>query len=215
MIRSGKIICARGIGSFSQSVYKQVMVSQSENRFANIALEDWVCRNLDLSTKNVLILSKNKAITSAPSNITATFLGKEIVYPAGYPEQLVYSNLPSSLSLYSLPRPPVSPEQQEEGRYSFSVTLELTDDTGHKSVMEALQKIGNKYLEQKPHSDSAVGRLSLVRPDDGWFPGIGEIQSDLEVVLQQIELNKKKEVVKKIERKGAKTRFKIANSFGI
>ena len=30
-------------------------------------------------------------------------------------------------------------------------------------------------------------RLSLVRPDGGWFPGIQEIQEDLELNLAEIE----------------------------
>lgn len=43
----------------SQSVLKYVFVSESENIFENLALEDWLYENYDLSKREILLLWRN------------------------------------------------------------------------------------------------------------------------------------------------------------
>jgi len=215
MMHFGKTIpsfCKMGGAAFRGIVTKQVMVSQSENKFANQALEDWVCRNIDLSTKNILILSRNKGGSVVSPTITATFIGKDLDSKERYQESLVYSSLPASLPLASLPRPV---GQMEGGCLSLSVQLELAEDVDDKAVMTALQNIGQNFMSH----DNMVGspstpRMSLVRPDDGWFPGIGQIQSDLEAVVQQVGLRKKRETIKKKRERSGHAEYQLADSFG-
>jgi len=216
MMHFGKTIpslCRMGSATFrgfSEVVTKQVMVSQSENKWANQALEDWVCRNVDLRTKNILILSKNKGGSVVTPTITATFIGKDLDSKERYQECLVYASLPASLPLSALPLPPA---QLESGCLSLSVQLELAEDVDDKVVMNALQKIGDNFLSHNPLVGSTP-RMSLVRPDDGWFPGIGQIQSDLEAIVQQVGLRKKRETIKKVRDRSAHTEYQLADSFG-
>jgi len=189
------------------------MVSQSEDRWANHALEEWVCKNLKTnSDKNILVLSKSKGLASSPPNITATFIGKDLLSVPGYPESLVYSCLPPGLPMSRLPRP--AQGQLEEGCYSLTVTVELADDVKDDCVMDAMQNIGEGYVTTGPPTADGFARLSLVRPDDGWFPGIGKIQADLEDAVQKIELKRKRGVVKKVKSKEGGWEFELVNSYG-
>jgi len=215
MMQCGKIISSR-FGSFgrfcstSRFVSNQVMVSQSEDRWANHALEDWVCKNKKNNVNNILVLSKSKGLASSPPNIKATFIGQDLLSACGSAEVLVYSCLSPGLSLSRLPSPPLG-LLEEEGCHSFSVTLELAEEVDNSAVMKTFQNIGERFSAAGTAADG-FARVSLVRPDDGWFPGIGKIQAELEEVVQDLEMEarKRKERVKRVKSE----EFQLLNSFG-
>jgi len=194
----------------------QVVVSQSQNKWANTALEDWMARHVDLSTKNVLVLSKNAADLGAPCNITATFLANELLSKPRFQDDLVFSHLPESLPLSSLPTPQCSAGLLEGGSHSISIRVEISETAKQKDVLEAMTRIAQGYLDMDT-SKQKFRRLSLVRPDDGWFPGIGAIQAELETVVQKIDLakrNKSKKHRKYRHGGDGNYKYQIANSFG-
>lgn len=194
----------------------QVLVSQSHNKWANQALEDWMARHVNLSEKNILILSKNKADLGAPSNLTATFLANDLLSKPRYQDGLVLSQLPASLPLSSLPAPLCSAGLLEGGCYSLSIRVEISESANHKDVLEAMTNIAQGYLDMDEDNQS-FRRLSVVRPDDGWFPGIGAMQAAIETVVQQIDLDKKnkaKKPRKRMDKASGKVQYQIANSFG-
>lgn len=194
----------------------KVVVSQSQNKWANTALEDWMARHVDLSAQNVLVLSKNNADLGAPCNITATFLADELLSKPRFQDRLVFSPLPATLPLASLPTPQCSAGLLEGGSHSVSIQVDISEAAKHKDVLEAMTKIAQGYLDMDA-SNQKFRRLSLVRPDDGWFPGIGALQAELETVVQQIDLTRRNETKKRRKhRDGAdgNYEYKIANSFG-
>jgi len=194
----------------------QVVVSQSQNKWANTALEDWMARHVDLNAKNILVLSKNNADLGAPCNITATFLAHELLSKPRFQDELVFSHLPETLPLIRLPTPQCGAGLLEGGSHSISIRVDISEAAKHKDVLEAMTKIAQGYLDMDA-SNQKFRRLSLVRPDDGWFPGIGALQADLETVVQQIHLgrrNKAKKLRKRQDGAQGKYEYKIANSFG-
>lgn len=203
--------------SSTASPIHQVLVSQSHNKWANQALEDWMVRQVNMSEKNILILSKNKADLGAKTNLTATFLANDLLSKPRYQDELVLSQLPASLPLCSLPAPLCSAGLLEGGCYSLSVRVEISECAKHKDVLEAMTNIARAYLDMDPAANQSFRRLSLVRPDDGWFPGIGAMQADIETQVQKIDLDRKNKTKKPRQRRDkttGKVQYQIANSFG-
>jgi len=210
---SSKFFCSSY--STAPPIY-QVLVSQSHNKWANQALEDWLARHVNLSEKNILILSKNKADLGAPCNLTATFLAKDLLSQPSYQDSLVLSQLPASLPLSSLPTPLCTAGLLEGGCFSMSVRVEISESAKHEDVLKAMTNIAQSYLDMDSDNQS-FRRLSLVRPDDGWFPGIGAMQAATEAVVQQIDLgrkNKAKQPRKQRDAASGKVEYQIVNSFG-
>lgn len=174
-------------------------------------------RQVNMSEKNILILSKNKADLGAKTNLTATFLANDLLSKPRYQDELVLSQLPASLPLCSLPAPLCSAGLLEGGCYSLSVRVEISECAKHKDVLEAMTNIARAYLDMDPAANQSFRRLSLVRPDDGWFPGIGAMQADIETQVQKIDLDRKNKTKKPRQRRDkttGKVQYQIANSFG-
>jgi len=155
-------------------------VSQSNNLMANMALEEWLRRSDSYKNKNLLLLSSN--VVKTGRNIKA-FFHREPGHPSPATEReliqqanLVLNCLPKNAMLVQLPEVRV---EDEEGSVLISVPLENPEET---AVQSTLQDIADYVVE----NGSDTSRVSLVRPDKGWFPGIQDIQEDMEVSLKEI-----------------------------
>jgi len=159
------------------------MVSQSTNLMANSALEAWVRRNASFKRKNLLLLSSS-CIDSGGHNIKACFLTETGSPPLNheYNEQaeLVFGSLPKGAVLSKLPVVTVG---EDDGSVLISVPL---DNPKEGDVVCTLQTIADNMLT-KGMDISSSNRISLVRPDGGWFPGIEEIQQDMELSFKEID----------------------------
>jgi len=156
---------------------REVMVSQSRDLARNTALEDWTVRNTNLTSKNILILTNNLSkspLDTTKVDIKATLLSSEVTEKAAQFEELVLSSLPSSLPLTSLPDLKRARDLLVPGAVGHSVRLELGPDVAAKTVLAALHSIAKAFLKEQ-----GLRRLSLVRPDDGWFPGIEVVRAEL------------------------------------
>jgi len=158
---------------------REVMVSQSRDLARNTALEDWAAKNVDLHSKNILILTNNLSLS--PTNetvldIKATLLDCSVCpEKAAEFEEMVLSSLPPSLLLSSLPDLERGRTLLEPGALGHTVRLELDKGVGAKAVLEALHSIAKAFLK-----DHTVKRFGLVRPDDGWFQGLEATRTELE-----------------------------------
>merc|ERR1712013_440273 len=101
---------------------------------------------------------------------------------------------------------------------SYSIYLSLSEDVKTKTVLNALETIGNKFLRQVEEVDSknhGLAHINLVRPDDGWFPGLEEIRSELQEQFAQVKKLKSQELkVKEKKKKISKDYSQIQSSFG-
>ena len=168
--------------SFSTKARKEVMISQSRDVLSNTALEDWAARNLNLKEKSVLILSNNITLNRTVE-IKATLVDENISWRTEEFTSLILSAISSS----DLPLAKIPDFKQCDGTCeplgtSVSIHLELTQDVETRVVLRALEKIGWRFLRGDTFEASfdCPTHLSLVRPDDGWFPGLENIRRDLE-----------------------------------
>lgn len=162
---------------------REVMVSQSRDLARNIALEDWTVRNTDLTSRHIVILTNNLTLSplQAPTvDIKATLLCQDVTANAVEFESMVLSSLPRSLALSSIPDLDRSHTFLSPGCVSHSVTLPLPQSVSAREVLTAIQSIAKTFLKEEGQR-----RMSLVRPDDGWFPGIEKIRADLADTIQQ------------------------------
>jgi len=156
---------------------REVMVSQSRDLARNIALEDWTVRNTDLTSKNVLILTNNLSqspLDTTKVDIKATLLSSDVTSKAAQFEELVLSSLPSSLPLTALPDLERARNLLVPGAVGHTVRLELGPEVAAKTVLAALNSIAKAFLKEQ-----GLRKLSLVRPDDGWFPGLEDARKEL------------------------------------
>ena len=157
---------------------REVMVSQSRDLNRNTALEDWAVRNLDIKAKNVLILTNNLSLS--PTNATvldikATLIEPNVAEKAAEFEELVLSSLPPSLLLSALPDLERGRALLEPDALSYTVRLQLHTEVKAKDVLNTMNAISRNFLKEE-----SLMRLSLVRPDDGWFQGLESVSfSDL------------------------------------
>jgi len=157
---------------------REVMVSQSRDLNRNTALEDWAVRNLDIKAKNVLILTNNLSLS--PTNATvldikATLIESNVAEKAAKFEELVLSSLPPSLLLSALPDLERGRALLDPDALSYTVRLQLHTEVKAKDVLNTMNAISRNFLK-----DENLMRLSLVRPDDGWFQGLESVRAELE-----------------------------------
>ena len=161
------------------------MVSQSRDLNRNTALEDWAVRNLDLKAKNVLILTNNLSLS--PTNATvldikATLIESNVAEKAAEFEELVLSSLPPSLLLSALPDLERGRALLDPDALSYTVRLQLHTEVKAKDVLNTMNAISRNFLK-----DENLMRLSLVRPDDGWFQGLEPVSlSDLSMAFDDL-----------------------------
>lgn len=163
------------------------MISQSRDLLANTALEDWTAKNVDLQRKSMLVLSNN--ITKANKlEIKATLLDSEAYWKFQKFEAMVLSSLTPDVSLTKLPELSTSQENFDHSSCSYSIHLELTNDVTTRTVLSALENIGWKFLDEDLFEDyyDCPTHLSLVRPDDGWFPGLEKIRQQLQKDIKEV-----------------------------
>jgi len=164
------------------------MISQSNNFMANTALEEWVRRNADeynRRNKNVVLLSSSCG-NSGRRNIKAFFLGEaigcdQVKQEQGEQARIVFGSLPKDAVLSQLPVVTVSADDRS---VMVSTTLDNPTDG---DVVCTLQTIADNMIT----NNTATSRISLVRPDGGWFPGLQEIREDMETSLREIEAIRK------------------------
>lgn len=168
------------------------MVSQSNNLMANTALEEWIRRSNSLKHRNLLLLSSN--LIHKGQSIKA-FFRRNQSSNTGYDDDLellqqadlVLSSLPRNAPLVRLPEVRV-----EDGHNGISISVPLEEDENQEFISGTLQSIADsvveKNIQQEEHrSVIHATRISLVRPDKGWFPGIQDIQKDIEFNIKEIE----------------------------
>jgi hypothetical protein len=179
IVRTQAVSCTRNYGRTPVSnPLREVLVSQSRDLARNTALEDWAVRNIDLGAKNLLVLTNN--LSKSPLDITtvdikATLLCSDATDKAAEFEELVLSALPPSLPLTALPDLERGRSLLTAGAVGHSVRLELGQDVAAKTVLTALNSIAKAFLQEQ----QGVRRISLVRPDDGWFSGIEAIRTEV------------------------------------
>jgi len=210
-------LCQNSKRFSSSCVRPQVFVSQSRDLLSNVALEDWAAKNTDLQTKSLLILSNNVTKT-AGVDIKATLLDAQTFWKAKEFDELVLSSLPADLALKNIPDLDVNHDSLDAGSKSYSLHLNLSEDVKTKTVLNALETIGNKFLCQEEAADSkndGLAHINLVRPDDGWFPGLGEIRAELEEQFDQVKKLKTQELkIKERKKRISKDHSQIQSSFG-
>lgn len=171
--------------TFSSNSRKEVLISQSRDMLSNIALEDWVSKNANLGNKTVLVLSNN--ITKKNSaEIKATLLDSQSFWKVADFDSLILSSITPSLSLTKLPE--LRHEKLDQTCTGYSVHLDLADEVKTRDVLDTLEIIGWRFLSGDvvmEKYDCPV-HLSFVRPDDGWFPGLGKIRKDLALQMNHI-----------------------------
>lgn len=166
---------------FSTVTRKEVMISQSRDLLSNTALEDWMAKNLNLKEKSVLILSNNITLNNT-AEIKATLLDENTYWRTKEFNSLVLSSISSDLPLAKIPDFNEFEGMLEPFGTNYSIHLELTNVVETKDVLKTLEKIGWKFLNEDLYETNyeCPTHLSLVRPDDGWFPGLETIRRDLE-----------------------------------
>ena len=98
----------------------------------------------------------------------------------------MFSSLPPDTALTELPVVRVA---EEERNLLISLPVHDMDESAVKTT---LQCIADTFVKNGGGTagEYELSKLSLVRPDGGWFPGIQEIQKDLEDSLKEIEAMK-------------------------
>jgi len=207
------IFCQSSQRFSSSCTRKQVFVSQSRDLLSNVALEDWAANNVNLQAKTLLILSNN-VTKNAGVDIKATLLDAQTFWKVKDFDELVLSSLPPDLPLKSIPDLASNHDCLDSGSQSYSLHLNLSDDVKTKTVLEALETIGKNFLRYEKDNNSLT-RLSLVRPDDGWFPGLEKIRYELEERFSQVEKLKTLQTKRQDrKRKVSKGYSQLQNSFG-
>jgi len=115
--------------------------------------------------------------------------------------RLVFGSLPKDAVMTQLPVVTIG---EDDKSVLISVPLESPKEG---DVVCTLQTIADGVINQGEHTSTS--RISLVRPDGGWFPGIQEIQADMEASLDEIAAIRK-------DKKQAQPRLVSArhNSYG-
>lgn len=173
--------------SLSTRVRREVMISQSRDLLSNTALEDWAVKNINLAEKSVMILSNNitrtPATATAAVEIKATLVDGGAFWRAAEFDRLVLASLPPDLALARLPDLETARRSLEPTATSYSLHLELAAEVRTRTVLATLERLGWGFLrgDQFEAAHDCPTHLSLVRPDDGWFPGLEAIRSDLEM----------------------------------
>ena len=176
--------------SLSTRVRREVMISQSRDLLSNTALEDWAVKNINLAEKSVMILSNNITRTTATAavDIKATLVDSGAFWRAEEFDRLVLASLPPDLALARLPDLETARRSLEPTATSYSLHLELAAEVRTRTVLATLERLGWGFLrgDQFEAAHDCPTHLSLVRPDDGWFPGLEAIRSDLEMNLTRL-----------------------------
>lgn len=209
-------LCQNSKRFSSSCIRKEVYVSQSRDLLSNVALEDWAAKNVNLQAKTLLILSNN-VTKSAGVDIKATLLDAQTFWKVRDFDELVLSSLPSDLALKSIPDLEANHDCLDSGSKSYSLHLNLSEEVKTKTVLQALETIGNNFLCQEADAESKnadLAHISLVRPDDGWFPGLEEIRAELESQFAQVKKLKTQELKIKRKRAVSKDYSQLQNSFG-
>ena len=171
--------------SLSTRVRREVMISQSRDLLSNTALEDWAVKNINLAEKSVMILSNNITRTPATAavEIKATLVDGGVFWRAAEFDRLVLASLPPDLALARLPDLETARRSLEPTATSYSLHLELAAEVRTRTVLATLERLGWGFLrgDEFEAAHDCPTHLSLVRPDDGWFPGLEAIRSDLEM----------------------------------
>ena len=173
--------------SLSTRVRREVMISQSRDLLSNTALEDWAVKNINLAEKSVMILSNNitrtPATATAAVEVKATLVDGGAFWRAEEFDRLVLASLPPDLALARLPDLETARRSLEPTATSYSLHLELAAEVRTRTVLATLERLGWGFLrgDQFEAAHDCPTHLSLVRPDDGWFPGLEAIRSDLEM----------------------------------
>jgi len=192
-------------------------VSQSRDLLSNVALEDWAAKNMNLEKRTLLILSNNVTKTSGV-DIKATLLDANTFWKVKDFDELVLSSLPPDLALKSIPDLEVNHDCLDSGSQSYSLHLNLSEDVKTKTVLRALETIGNNFLSHEVDAASQnadLAHISLVRPDDGWFPGLEKIRAELEDKFTQVEKLKTQQLkIQDKKKKVSKDYSQLQNSFG-
>ena len=176
--------------SLSTRVRREVMISQSRDLLSNTALEDWAVKNINLAEKSVMILSNNITRTPATAavEIKATLVDGGAFWRAAEFDRLVLASLPPDLALARLPDLETARRSLEPTATSYSLHLELAAEVRTRTVLATLERLGWGFLrgDEFEAAHDCPTHLSLVRPDDGWFPGLEAIRSDLEMNLTRL-----------------------------
>jgi len=208
-------VCQHSKRFSSSCVRKEVYVSQSRDLLSNVALEDWAAKNVNLQDKTLLILSNN-VTKSAGVDIKATLLDAKTFWKVQDFDELVLTSLPSDLPLKSIPDLEANHDCLDSGSKSYSLLLNLSEEVKTKTVLQALETIGKNFLCQDAESRNGdLAHISLVRPDDGWFPGLEEIRAGLEAecaIVRKIKTQKLK--MRARDRAVSKDYSQLQNSFG-
>ena len=162
------------------------MISQSRDLLSNTALEDWTAKNINLKEKSVLILSNNITLNST-AEIKATLIDQNTYWRTKEFNSLILSSISSDLPLAKIPDFNEFEGMLEPFGTNYSIHLELTQDIETKDVLRTLEKIGWRFLNEDTFEINyeCPTHLSLVRPDDGWFPGLETIRWDLETNMME------------------------------
>jgi len=214
--RLPSLICQASTRHASSFAKKKVFVSQSRDLLSNIALEDWAVKNMDFKDQSLLVLSNN--LTKTPGvDIKATLLDSEVFWKIEDFNKLVLSSLPPDLPLESIPDLEACVEQIDSGSQAYSLQLKLSPDVKTKIVLKALETIGNNFLgkdEAAEPKKNELARINLVRPDDGWFPGLENVRVELEERLVQVDKMKKLQSKEKLKKSVSSDYNHVQNSFG-
>ena len=171
MLRTAPALARRFSTASKREVKKEVIISQSQDLVSNVALEDWMLRHVDLRQKSLLILT-NSIIGDSTMEIKATMLDEETLGKVKELEELVLSSLSPSLPLARLPAVSRMCELTDSTSLSVSLQLEVSRRGERLAVLHTMETLGWRFLLGRGH-------LSLVRPDEDWFPGLGRIKSEL------------------------------------
>lgn len=165
---------------------REVMVSQTRDIMANTALEEWAGRNVEKTNKSLLLLTNNITRNRGVDIKATFFLGSEEQANMTDMETLVFTSLPEGLLMTAPPVTNVNNLIEEGGQRCISVQLELVKEVKTKIVLTALEQIGQRFLGER-----SIKRINLVRPDNEWFPGLGEMKAEIERTMKEVEMLKR------------------------
>jgi len=193
---------------------REVMVSQTRDIMANTALEEWAGRNVEKTNKSLLLLTNNITRNRGVDIKATFFLGNDEEANMTEMETLVFNSLPQDLLMIAPPVTSVNNFLEEGGQRCISVQMELVKEVKTKIVLTALEQIGKKFL-----GDSSIRRINLVRPDNEWFPGLGDMKDEIERTMKELEMLKRStprpiSSFKDPATSGERSGFYLKNSFG-